>query len=60
MRVHKTKYANLTTDELLKFADKHSDSLTDIGRELMYRMEIVYRDAGDSRRSKIDQALKTA
>ena len=42
MKINKTKYAHLSESELLSFADKNSDSLTELGRELMYRLEEVW------------------
>lgn len=41
MRIFHTKYASMTDDELLQFADKYQSSLTELGRELMYRLEDV-------------------
>lgn len=42
MRLHRTKYAHLSINELLVYADRNSDSLTELGRELMYRLESLY------------------
>ena len=47
MRLHRTKYANMSVNELLCFADRNSDSLTELGRELMYRLESLYLHPAD-------------
>lgn len=47
MRVFKTKYSSMGDDELLKFADQNIDSLTEIGRELLYRLEDVLEHPED-------------
>ena len=47
MRAFRTKYAALSDNELLKFADQNIDSLTEIGRELMYRLEDVLEHPED-------------
>ena len=39
MRIHKTQYATLTDEELLKLADQRGFSISDLGIELMERLE---------------------
>ena len=39
MRIHKTQYATLTDEELLKLADQQGFSISDLGIELMERLE---------------------
>lgn len=41
MRVHKTKYANLTVDELLSEADRQGFKVSELGLELMERLEYM-------------------
>jgi len=39
MRIHKTQYATWTDEELLKLADQQGFSISDLGIELMERLE---------------------
>ena len=39
MRIHKTQYATWTDEELLKLADQRGFSISDLGIELMERLE---------------------
>lgn len=39
MRIHKTKYATWTDEELLKLADQQGFNVSDIGLELMERLQ---------------------
>jgi len=39
MRIHKTQYATWTDEELLKLADQQGFSVSDLGIELMERLE---------------------
>ena len=47
MRLNRTKYAHLSVNELLRFADSVSDSLPEVGKELMYRLEDVWLHPND-------------
>lgn len=40
--VHRTKYATLTVDELIRLGVQCEESLTELGKELLYRLEFVY------------------
>lgn len=48
MKINKTKYANMSVNELLSFADANSESLTEVGRELMYRLEELWLHPSES------------
>lgn len=39
MKLHQTKYATLTTEELVRLADSRKSDLGDLGCELLYRIE---------------------
>lgn len=39
MRIHKTQYATWTDEEILKLADQQGFSISDLGIELMERLE---------------------
>jgi hypothetical protein len=39
MRIHKTQYATWTDEEILKLADQQGFSVSDLGIELMERLE---------------------
>lgn len=41
MRIHKTKYANLTNDELLREADRQGFNVSELGLEFMERLEYM-------------------
>lgn len=40
--VHKTRYANHTTEEVLREANQRELDLNELGRELLYRLEFLY------------------
>ena len=52
MKLFKTKYASLTTDELLHLAKKHEEYLPDVGRELLYRLEELYEEYLDAKQKQ--------
>jgi len=41
MRIHKTRYATLTVDELLKEADRQGFNVSELGLEFMERLEYM-------------------
>ena len=42
MQIHKTKYAVLTVSELLNFAEDNIESLSPLGQELLFRLEVLH------------------
>ena len=42
MQIHKTKYAVLTVSELLSFAEDNIESLSPLGQELLFRLEVLH------------------
>ena len=59
MRIHKTQYATWTDEELLKLADQQGFSISDLGIELMERLEdhIDITAAAVKEATRLQQAL---
>jgi len=52
MLVHKTKYSHLTIEELLNTADREGFNLSELGRELMHRLEELHTKQLDADRQR--------
>jgi hypothetical protein len=50
----------MDTTALLNFAEQNSESLTEIGREVLYRLETIYWESERPLPQLVDEALKTA
>jgi len=44
MRIFHTKYASMPLKTFLGFANQNIDSLTEVGREMLYRLEEIHEE----------------
>lgn len=42
MQIHKTKYSFMKLEELLNYAEDNIESLSPLGQELLFRLEILH------------------